>query len=50
MGTGYYLHNWESFNVSSDRLAGTSDNFRGLTWPLDLDPRAGPQFFSRVGG
>ena len=49
MGMGYYLHNWESFNVSFERLAGALETFQGLTWPLHLDPRVGPQFFSRVG-
>ena len=46
MGVGYYLFKWETFNISFDRLvAGT---FRGLTWPLDLDPCVGPHVFGRV--
>ncbi|KAK0511173.1 hypothetical protein JMJ35_006725 [Cladonia borealis] len=49
LGMGYYLLNWESFNVSFDRLDGIMGTFRGLSWPLDLDPRAGPQLLSRVG-
>ena len=46
-GIGHYLSRWETLNVSFDRLAAGS--FRGVTWLLDLDPRAGPQVFSRVG-
>ena len=49
LGMGYYLLNWKTFNVSFDRLDGTLGTFRGLTWPLGLDLRAGPQAFSRVG-
>ena len=47
MGIGHYLSRWETFNISFDRLA--AGTFHGVTWPLDLDPRAGPQVFSRVG-
>ena len=47
MGIGHYLSRWETFNTSFDRLA--AGTFRGITWSLDLDPRAGPQVFTRVG-
>ena len=47
MGIGNYLSRWEAFNVKFDRL--TAGTFRGVTWSLDLDPRTGPQVFSRVG-
>ena len=47
MGMGYCLSRWETFNVSFNRLAAGA--FQGVTWSLDLDPRAGPQVFSREG-
>ena len=46
MGIGHYLSRWETFNVSFDRLA--AGTFWGVTWVLDLDPRAGPQVFSQL--
>ena len=49
MGMGYYLHNWERFNVGFERLAEGLGTFRGLTWPFDLDSRADPPLFSRIG-
>ena len=45
MGFGYYIFRWETFSL--DRL--TAGTFQGVSWSLDLDPRAGLQVFKRVG-
>ena len=47
MRFGYFLSRWETFNISFDRLA--AGTFQGVSWSLDLDPRAGLQVFERVG-
>ena len=47
MGLGVYIPSWQTFNFEFDRFA--VDNFRGILWTMDLDPRVGPQVFSRIG-
>jgi hypothetical protein len=47
MGLGIYIYSWKAFNFEFDRFL--VDRFRGMLWNMDLDPRVGPQVFSRTG-
>jgi hypothetical protein len=47
MGLGIYAYNWKAFKFEFERYA--VDRFWGVLWGMDLDPRAGPQVFSRIG-
>lgn len=47
LGLQLYISNWKTFNFEFDRFA--VDRFRGILWNMDIDPRTGPQVFSRVG-
>lgn len=46
-GLAIYVSSWKAFNFEFDRFA--TDRFRGILWSMDIDPRAGPQVFSRIG-
>ncbi|KAL9609450.1 MAG: hypothetical protein Q9167_005779 [Letrouitia subvulpina] len=44
-GLSLHVSNWKSLLFKFDRFA--VDKFRGLQWEMGLDPRSGPQVFSR---
>lgn len=46
-GLGIYMSSWRAFNFEFTRFG--VDKFRGMQWSMDLDPRAGPQVFGRIG-
>ena len=44
---GIYMTSWRAFNFDFTRFE--VDKFGGMQWSMDLDPRAGPQVFGRIG-